>query len=81
MTEPTRISRRRLLQLSGLSASTVALGIASTPTAAAEPTLTSDPFTLGVASGAPRTDGMVLWTRLAPKHWPRTDTVGCRWCR
>ncbi|WP_303982995.1 alkaline phosphatase D family protein [Dongia mobilis] len=26
----------------------------------------SDPFTLGVASGSPRDDGFVLWTRLAP---------------
>jgi alkaline phosphatase D len=25
------------------------------------------PFTLGVASGSPRDDGMVLWTRLAPE--------------
>jgi alkaline phosphatase D len=25
-----------------------------------------DPFSLGVASGAPRADGFVLWTRLAP---------------
>jgi len=25
-----------------------------------------DPFTLGVASGSPRPDGIVLWTRLAP---------------
>jgi PhoD-like phosphatase, N-terminal domain len=25
-----------------------------------------DPFSLGVASGAPRPDGFVLWTRLAP---------------
>src|SRR3954464_11135683 len=25
-----------------------------------------DPFTLGVASGAPTPDGVVLWTRLAP---------------
>ncbi|MEV1246614.1 alkaline phosphatase D family protein [Nonomuraea sp. NPDC050022] len=29
-------------------------------------TLKSDPFTLGVASGDPSTDGFVLWTRLAP---------------
>ena len=27
---------------------------------------TADPFSLGVASGAPRQDGFVLWTRLAP---------------
>ena len=26
-----------------------------------------DPFSLGVASGAPRPDGFVLWTRLAPE--------------
>jgi len=26
----------------------------------------ADPFTLGVASGCPRPDGVVLWTRLAP---------------
>src|SRR5215472_17196257 len=25
-----------------------------------------NPFSLGVASGAPRSDGFVLWTRLAP---------------
>jgi alkaline phosphatase D len=28
---------------------------------------TADPFSLGVASGAPRPDGFVLWTRLAPE--------------
>ncbi|MEJ8277542.1 alkaline phosphatase D family protein [Pseudonocardia spirodelae] len=28
---------------------------------------TPDPFTLGVASGDPTPDGMVLWTRLAPE--------------
>ncbi len=27
----------------------------------------SDPFSLGVASGSPRGDGIVLWTRLAPR--------------
>lgn len=30
------------------------------------PRLLGDPFTLGVASGDPLPDGMVLWTRLAP---------------
>lgn len=33
----------------------------------AAPRFDSDPFTLGVASGEPAPDGMVLWTRLAPK--------------
>ena len=27
----------------------------------------ADPFTLGVASGEPSPDGMVIWTRLAPR--------------
>jgi phosphodiesterase/alkaline phosphatase D-like protein len=34
----------------------------------------ADPFTLGVASGEPAPDGVVIWTRLAP-HPSRT---GCR---
>jgi alkaline phosphatase D len=32
----------------------------------ARPVFTAYPFTLGVASGAPLPDGIVLWTRLAP---------------
>lgn len=31
------------------------------------PALPGDPFTLGVASGDPLADGVVLWTRLAPR--------------
>jgi alkaline phosphatase D len=33
----------------------------------AKPIFTAYPFTLGVASGDPLPDGIVLWTRLAPK--------------
>jgi alkaline phosphatase D len=33
----------------------------------ATPRWQSNPFTLGVASGQPRADGVVLWTRLAPE--------------
>jgi len=33
----------------------------------AAPTFSSDPFTLGVASGDPDSSSVVLWTRLAPK--------------
>ena len=32
----------------------------------AKPRFASTPFTLGVASGDPSADGMVLWTRLLP---------------
>ena len=35
-------------------------------TALAQPLFTAYPFTLGVASGDPSPDGVVLWTRLAP---------------
>jgi alkaline phosphatase D len=35
-------------------------------TSAPAPALPRDPFTLGVASGDPLADGVVLWTRLAP---------------
>jgi alkaline phosphatase D len=38
---------------------------AATTTTAA-PSITSDPFTLGVASGDPLTDSVILWTRLLP---------------
>ncbi|MCA9768801.1 MAG: PhoD-like phosphatase N-terminal domain-containing protein, partial [Gemmatimonadetes bacterium] len=31
------------------------------------PRLLDDPFTLGVASGDPRMDRVMLWTRLAPR--------------
>src|SRR5690349_3188105 len=33
----------------------------------AKPMFDAYPFTLGVASGDPAPDGVVLWTRLAPK--------------
>src|ERR1700680_1489206 len=35
--------------------------------AAAQSWHAGNPFSLGVASGAPRPDGFVLWTRLAPE--------------
>jgi alkaline phosphatase D len=47
----------------------LALGSWAAPRVAraqAAPRWTSNPFTLGVASGQPRPDSVVLWTRLAP---------------
>ncbi len=38
----------------------------ATTTTTSVPSLASDPFTLGVASGDPLPDGVVLWTRVAP---------------
>ncbi len=56
------MSTRRtfLLATSGLALSSVA------PRLLAQPRFDKSPFTLGVASGYPQPDGIVLWTRLAP---------------
>jgi len=60
-----RISRRALLRTGGSAAAgVVLLGYAGT--AQAIPPFQGDPFSLGVASGDPTPDGIVLWTRLAP---------------
>lgn len=37
-----------------------------------------DPFTLGIASGEPSADGMVLWTRLAPEPYAAGGGMAAR---
>jgi alkaline phosphatase D len=54
----TRISRRTLLRTGGAAA--IVLYGGSVPSASAGPKFTSNPFTLGVASGEPTPDGIVL---------------------
>ena len=73
----TTFDRRRFLALSGLSAFGAWMGTASALAAQtdakslsprnllAAPRFASTPFALGVASGDPAPDGVVLWTRLA----------------
>ena len=59
--------RRRMLLR---AAASLAAGAVFAPLAACrawEPHFDVDPFTLGVASGSPRADSVVLWTRLAPE--------------
>src|SRR5581483_5894189 len=63
-TVPKGLSRRRFLAGAGLAA-IAAPGVARL--ALAQPGRAGNPFSLGVASGAPRSDGFVLWTRLAPE--------------
>lgn len=59
-------TRRRLLG----GAASAGLALVAAPAilrmAAAAESHGGEPFSLGVASGAPRADGFVLWTRLAP---------------
>ncbi len=60
-----RHSRRALLSAGiGLAGATLLRPLESR---AAELRFADDPFTLGVASGYPEPDGVVLWTRLAPE--------------
>ena len=57
-------SRRRLLQQAVWAATATQLP----RWAWARQPLRHDPFGLGVASGEPQPDGVVLWTRLLPEH-------------
>ncbi len=65
------IGRRRFLTVTGAAAALAfAVGVPGAGTAAAAELdtarITDDPFTLGVASGDPHPDSVLLWTRLAP---------------
>jgi alkaline phosphatase D len=61
-----QISRRRFLAKAGGGIGAIAApGLVRV--AAAQSWRAGNPFSLGVASGAPRPDGFVLWTRLAPE--------------
>ncbi|MFZ5568655.1 MAG: alkaline phosphatase D family protein [Pseudomonadota bacterium] len=67
--------RRRLLQLAAATAATLWLPRGAWSRAAR---LQSDPFALGVASGAPEPDGVVLWTRLLFAE-PQAREFTLRW--
>ena len=66
-TAPGADERRRFLAhaLQGLGAG-LSLALLPGHEVASAPRLGRNPFTLGVASGDPTPDGIVLWTRLAP---------------
>jgi alkaline phosphatase D len=63
MTGLIQLSRRRLLQTACAGALLAAPAVRTAFGQARSP---ANPFTLGVASGYPTADGVVLWTRLAP---------------
>ncbi|MEH6373291.1 alkaline phosphatase D family protein [Streptomyces sp. KLMMK] len=79
--------RRRFLTL---TAAATVLAFSSEPGRAragelGDRALGDDPFTLGVASGDPLPDAVVLWTRLAPRPWepdgglPATGVIPVSW--
>ena len=63
-----QLTRRQALARGGLSMAAVMLGTGALPNdrAFAATPIAGDLYPLGVASGDPLPDGVVLWTRLAP---------------
>ncbi|HZE97230.1 MAG TPA: alkaline phosphatase D family protein [Planctomycetota bacterium] len=61
---PGLMSRRSFLVA---AAAAVGGGLGACTSASSADRFAEDPFTLGVASGDPEPDGVVLWTRLLPK--------------
>lgn len=67
--------RRQILQLAAASAGTLWL-----PRSAwSQPKFQSNPFALGVASGSPTHDSVVLWTRLVAPSAQLAQPVTVRW--
>src|SRR5262245_27831501 len=78
------ISRRLLLAYGAALAALPTLGVQAAGQPKVAPKLQSTPFTLGVASGDPNADSVVLWTRLAPKYSQEdggmpADNVDVQW--
>ena len=78
------LSRRAVLRRAAGMAAAAMLAPSAARHALGQARFTSYPFTLGVASGNPSPDGMVLWTRLAPEPFdPRggiaEDRLEVRW--
>ncbi|WP_092048359.1 alkaline phosphatase D family protein [Planctomicrobium piriforme] len=67
LTTPSAWDRRTFLKAAGIAASWPFLQQRPTYAADRQITLSDHPFQLGVASGDPSPDGVVLWTRLAPQ--------------
>ena len=70
------LTRRELLSGAGALATLALTGHTLAGCARARARFSDHPFTLGVASGDPRPDGVVLWTRLAPE--PLKPAAACR---
>ncbi len=61
------IDRREFLRYLATVSAIPTLALRAEDKVSRNPTFKSNPFTLGVASGDPVSDGVVLWTRLVPE--------------
>jgi len=80
---PALQRRRAVLRIAaGLAASAILTPV-TLRKARAQPRFSAYPFTLGIASGSPRADSIVLWTRLAPEPLAGggmpSESVEVRW--
>ena len=67
-----KLNRRQLLRAAGVIVGVGWAAAAPGSRVLAQVRFASNPFTLGVASGDPLPDGVVLWTRLAPSPLGRS---------
>jgi alkaline phosphatase D len=67
LSDSNLINRRKFLRYTGSLAAAAVWSSIPQGVVAKNPRLSGYPFKLGVASGDPSPDGMVLWTRLAPE--------------
>jgi alkaline phosphatase D len=65
--DTARVHRRGFLEVTGSLAAAALWSSRALGAVRANPKFSDNPFQLGVASGDPGPDGVVLWTRLAPK--------------
>ena len=77
------MTTRRAFLASSLASATAAV-LPWRALARSAPSFSTDPFSLGVASGFPTSDSVVLWTRLAPRPLDQDggmppDTIPVRW--
>lgn len=61
------IDRRNFLQYMAAVSAIPTISLRAEGQVTSKPKFGSNPFSLGVASGDPEPDGVVIWTRLAPK--------------
>jgi len=72
--------RRRALHRAALWLALGNLALPFATRAQPAPRWTSNPFALGIASGQPRPDGVLLWTRLAPVDGDDLASLGAATC-
>ena len=72
-----KLDRRRFLYATGGLAGLVATSPLQALTEKVTPSFSTNPFTLGVASGDPLADSVVLWTRLALEPLAADGTAAC----